>query len=308
MFNLIVRRLCGAAATFVMATVVVFGAAFGLPGDPARVIAGRRQVPEDTLRAIRLRYHLDDPLPEQYLRWMGGLLRGDLGQSYASRRPVTDILLDALPVTVKLLALTLVIEIAIGATLGAITAGRRGSRLDNGVLATCVLALAVPTFVVGAVVQDFFGVRWKLLPVAGTSSNLSYLLPACTLAVTGYAIATRLMRSQTLAHQSEQHVITARAKGLSESAVTRRHIVRNSLVPFVAFIGLEIGALASGSIVVERIFNLPGVGGVVARAVSQRDNALIIGFTMAVIATYLLVDLIADVAALALDPRLRGVE
>lgn len=308
MFNLIVRRLCGAAATFVLATVVVFSAAFGLPGDPARVIAGRRQVPEDTLRAIRLRYHLDDPLPEQYLRWMGGLLRGDLGQSYASRRPVTDILLDALPVTVKLLAFTLVIEIAIGATLGAITAGRRGSRLDNGVLATCVLALAVPTFVVGAVVQDFFGVRWKILPVAGTSSTLSYLLPACTLAVTGYAIATRLMRSQTLAHQSEQHVITARSKGLSESAVTRRHIVRNSLVPFVAFIGLEIGALASGSIVVERIFNLPGVGGVVARAVSQRDNALIIGFTMAVIATYLLVDLLVDVVALALDPRLRGVE
>lgn len=305
MFNLIVRRLCGAAATFTLATAIVFIAAFGLPGDPARVIAGRRQVPEETLRAIRLRYHLDEPLAEQYLRWLGGLLRGDLGQSYASRRPVTDILLDALPVTVKLVILTLVIELAISATIGALTSGRRGSRLDNGVLATCVLALAVPTFVVGAVLQDLLGVRLKILPVAGISSTLSYVLPACTLAVAGYAIGTRLMRSQMLANRNEFHVTTARSKGLSESAITRRHIMRNALVPFVAFVGLEIGTLASGSIVVERIFNLPGVGGAVARAVSQRDNALIIGFTMAVIGVYLVIDLLVDLVSLVLDPRLR---
>ena len=290
-----------------LATVVVFSAAFALPGDPARVIAGRRQVSADTLRAIRLRYHLDKPLPEQYLRWVGGLLHGDLGQSYASRRPVTDVLLDALPVTVKLVLLTLAIELAISTIVGAVTSGRRGSRLDSGVLTTCVLALSVPTFVVGAVLQDLAGVRWKILPVAGISSTFSYVLPACTLAVVGYAVGARLLRSQMMAHRNEQHVTTARSKGLSESAITRRHIFRNALVPFVAFIGLEIGALAGGSIVVERIFNLPGVGGAVARAVGQRDNALIIGFTMAVIGTYLVVDLLVDVAALLLDPRLRGV-
>ncbi|MCU1390720.1 MAG: ABC-type dipeptide/oligopeptide/nickel transport system, permease component [Ilumatobacteraceae bacterium] len=305
MGHLIGRRILGAAATFILSTLVVFGAAFALPGDPARVIAGRRTVPEATLRAIRIKYHLDETLPQQYLRWLGGLLRGDFGQSYASRRPVTDILVEALPVTAKLLGLTLVVELTGGAVLGVLAAGRRGGRFDSGVLASCVIGLAVPAFVLGAVVQDVFGVRWRILPVAGTSSTFAYVLPACTLAVTGYAVAARVMRSQAMTHRSEPHVVVARAKGVSEGAITRRHVVRNALIPFVTFVGLEIGTLAGGSIVTERIFNLPGVGRVVARAISQRDNALIIGFTMAVIAVYLVVDLLADLVAVVLDPRLR---
>lgn len=303
---LIVRRFLGAAATFLAATALVFIAVFALPGDPARTIAGRRQVSAGTLQAIRRRYHLDESLPNQYLRWLGRLLHGDLGESYASRRPVRDILVEALPVTAKLLILAVVIEVAVGATLGALAGGRRNSRFDGLLLVTCVAALALPTFVVSVVAQDLFGVRWGVLPVAGVSSPLGYLLPASSLALAGFAVAARLMRSQTLAYRTEPYVITARSKGLGEGAITRRHIVRNAMLPFVAFLGLEVGALAAGSIVIERVFNLPGVGRIVARAISQRDNALIIGFTMAVIIVYLVADVVVDLISLALDPRLQS--
>lgn len=306
MGRLVLRRLLGAAVTFVLATVVVFLVTFALPGDPARTIAGRRQPTEATLRAIRLRYHLDEPLINQYLRWMGGLLRGDLGESYASRRQVTTILLEALPVSMTLLAVTLAIELVIGIAVGTAVGSQRGGRLDVTTLVACIGALAVPAFVAGVVLQDLVGVRWRLLPVAGIQDGLvSYLLPGFVLSLTGMAVATRLIRAETLESQHAQHVRTAVSKGLRQGAVTRRHVLYNSLVPFLSFVGLEIGALAAGSIVVERVFNLPGVGRAVARAISQRDNTLIIGFSIATIAVYLVVDLVVDVAALLIDPRLR---
>ena len=303
---LIVRRAFEAAATFIAATVVVFVITFALPGDPARTVAGRRQPSEATLRAIRQRYHLDEPLPAQYIRWLDRLVHGDLGDSYVYRRPVRDILLEALPVTVTLLAMTLAIEIVFGILIGTAASGRRGATFDHAVLIGCTIALAVPLFIVGSVSQDLFGVRWRILPVAGTRDGLlSYVLPSVTLALSGLAVAIRLMRSETLVYRVAPHIRTARAKGIRPGAVTRRHVVRNALGPFVAFVGLEVGALVGGSIVVERVFNLPGVGRTVARAISQRDNALIIGFTMSIIAVYLVVDLAVDLTAMALDPRLK---
>ena len=171
------------------------------------------------------------------------------------------------------------------------------------------LGLAVPTFVIGSAAQELLGVRWQVLPVAGTDDGISgYILPALTLSVAGLSVAVRVMRSEVLSRRNDAHVRTARAKGLSESAITRRHVVRNSLAPFVTFLGLEVGALAGGSIVVERVFNLPGVGGAIARAISQRDNALIVGFTLAVIVVYLAVDLIVDVVSMWLDPRLGSID
>lgn len=301
----VVRRGIGAVATFVAATAAVFTVTFALPGDPARAIAGQRQASPATLAAIRERYGFDDPLPVRYLRWLGRLLRGDLGESYVSRRPVSAILLDALPVTVTLLLLTILIEAMAGLVVGASAAVRRGRRFDHAVLVGCTLAIAAPLFVVGAIAQDIVGVRLDLLPVAGTGSGVvSYLLPAFTLSLPGAAIAVRLMRVEAATQLRAPHVRTARAKGISDGAVTRRHVVRNALVPFASFIGLEVGALAGGAIVVERVFNLPGVGLALARAISQRDNALILGFTMAIIAVYLLVDLLVDVVTMVLDPRI----
>jgi oligopeptide transport system permease protein len=198
-----------------------------------------------------------------------------------------------------------VIEISLGLFIGASAAARHGRRLDNSSLALCTLAISAPVFVVASLSQDLFGVDLGILPVAGTSEGLqSYVLPAFVLALPGLAIAIRIVRAESLTRLDSSHVRTARGKGLDESAIMRRHVVHNAMVPFVAFVGLEIGALAGGSIIVERVFNLPGVGRAVADAIGQRDNALIVGFTMAIVAVYLAVDLLADIVTVMLDPRI----
>ncbi|MBI5087454.1 MAG: ABC transporter permease, partial [Actinobacteria bacterium] len=199
MRGFIVRRLCGAFATFLVATMVVFTITFALPGDPARTIAGRRQVPQATIDAIRARYHLDDTLPSQYLHWLGRLLRGDLGESFASRRPVTSMLVDALPVSAALLAVTLLIEIVVGVGLGAVVGVRRGGTLDRLAVGFCTAGIAAPLFVTASVAQYLFGVRWRLLPVAGSHDGVrSYVLPALVLAGIGTAFAVRTMRAEVL--------------------------------------------------------------------------------------------------------------
>jgi oligopeptide transport system permease protein len=303
----VLRRIGGALVTFVAATMVVFAVTFALPGDPALAVAGGRKVSPSTLDAIRVRYHLDESLPSQYLHWLGRLVRGDLGESYSSRRPVTDMLLAALPVTVMLLAITLVIEIVAALVVGTWVGMRRGGPADRAVVALCTIGIAAPTFVVASVGQYLFGVRWGILPVAGTDDGpIAYVLPALVLAIAGAAFAVRIMRTEVLEQAHLPHVRTAVSKGIAGRQVTRRHVVRNSLITIVTFFGLEVGALIGGSVVVERVFNLPGVGNVIARAISQRDNVVVIGFTMFVIAVYLVVDLVIDVVAMLLDPRLRA--
>ncbi len=302
-----VRRLGGAVVTFFIATVVVFTVTFALPGDPARTVAGGRKVSPSTLEAIRARYRLDDNLASQYLHWVGRLVRGDLGESYASRRPVTDMLVAALPVTTLLLLVTLVVEVIAGLVFGTVAGMRRGGNIDRTLVALCTLGIAAPLCVVASIGQYLLGVRWGVLPVAGTDDGLvAYVLPSLVLASGGAAFAVRIMRGEVLEQAHRQHVRTALGKGITAGQATRRHVVRNSLTVIVTFFGLEVGALFGGSVVVERVFNLPGVGNVIARAISQRDNVVVVGFTMFAIAVYLVLDLLIDLTSMLLDPRLRA--
>jgi len=295
----------GAVVTFLVATVVIFTLTFALPGDPARVIAGRK-ASEATLAAIRVKYHLDQSLPTQYARWVGRLLRGDLGESIVSRRAVVSILRDALPVTMTLMAATVLIELVLGAGLGVLVGMRRGGALDRAVVVLCVLGIASPLFVLASLAQYLFGVRWGLLPVAGVDDGLiGYVLPSMVLATIGGSFAVRLMRVETLDQLNLPHVRTARSKGISERQLTRNHVARNAMTALVTFFGLEIGALLGGTVVVERVFNLAGVGGVLGRAISQRDNVVIIGFTVFVVVVYLALDVLIDVVTMLLDPRTR---
>ncbi len=301
----VVRRMGGAVVTFLVATVVIFTLTFALPGDPARVIAGRK-ASEATLAAIRAKYHLDQSLPTQYARWVGRLLRGDLGESIVSRRAVVSILRDALPVTMTLMAATVLIELVLGAGLGVLVGMRRGGALDRAVVVLCVLGIASPLFVLASLAQYLFGVRWGLLPVAGVDDGLiGYVLPSMVLATIGGSFAVRLMRVETLDQLNLPHVRTARSKGISERQLTRNHVARNAMTALVTFFGLEIGALLGGTVVVERVFNLAGVGGVLGRAISQRDNVVIIGFTVFVVVVYLALDVLIDVVTMLLDPRTR---
>lgn len=306
MLAFVVRRIGGAVVTFLVATVVMFTLTFALPGDPARVIAGRK-ASESTLAAIRARYHLDQRLPVQYLHWVGGLLRGDFGESFVSRRAVVSMLRDALPITATLMAVTVLVELVLGVGIGVLVGMRRGGALDRSVVMACTLCIAAPLFVLASLAQYLLGVRWSVLPVAGVDDGLiGYVLPSLVLATSGGAFAVRLMRVEVLEQLHLPHVKTARGKGISEASVTRRHVVRNSMTALVTFFGLEVGALLGGTVVVERVFNLAGVGGVLGRAISQRDNVVILGFTVFVVIVYLALDVMIDVATMLLDPRTRS--
>ncbi|MCY7300344.1 MAG: ABC transporter permease, partial [Ilumatobacteraceae bacterium] len=198
------------------------------------------------------------------------------------------------------------IELVLGAGLGVLVGMRRGGALDRAVVVLCVLGIASPLFVLASLAQYLFGVRWGLLPVAGVDDGLiGYVLPSMVLATIGGSFAVRLMRVETLDQLNLPHVRTARSKGISERQLTRNHVARNAMTALVTFFGLEIGALLGGTVVVERVFNLAGVGGVLGRAISQRDNVVIIGFTVFVVVVYLALDVLIDVVTMLLDPRTR---
>lgn len=299
------RRMVATVPAFLAATMVVFAATFALPGDPARALAGGRRATPESIAAVRAAYHLDEPLVTQYLRWLGRLVRGDLGQSLSTRRPVGAMLAESFPVTLRLVALTFAVEAVIGIVWGAAGALRPGGPADRSFVIASALAIAAPAAAVGPVLQLVFGVRLGWLPVAGADGWTAYLLPALTLSLSGLAIFGRVARAETALHLGAPHVRTARGKGLSPAVVARRHVVRCGVVPLLAFGGVEIGALVGGTVLVERIFNLPGAGRVLATAISERDVAVIVGGSVVIIAAYLVLDVGVDLAARLVDPRLR---
>lgn len=302
-----VRRTASAVLAFLGATAVVFAVTFALPGDPARLFAGGRRATPATLAGVRAKYGLDDPLPEQYLGWLGRLVRGDLGPSIATRRPVATMMAEALPVTLRLIAVTLLIEVVLGLAWGTWAAARAGRLPDHLLVGASTLAIAAPVFVVASASQYVVGVQWDLLPVAGTGDGLrGYVLPAGSLAISGFALFARLVRTEVGGNAGANHVRTARGKGLPERTVQVHHVLRCGLVPLLAFVGLELGALLGGSVVVERTFDLPGLGGLLAQAVAQRDQNVIVGCTVLFVAVYLVIDVVVDLAGLAVDPRLRS--
>lgn len=305
MLSFIVRRLAGGVVAFVVVTLVVFTITFALPGDPARVIVGRRNAPESTLAAVRRRYDLDRPLAERYLRWLWRLVHGDLGESFAQRRSVAAVITEALPTTITLIVITLLIEITVAVLVASLASAGVGGRFDRSAILASTIGLAAPLFVVASTAQWALGVRAGWAPVAGDGNGWSgYVLPACVLALPGAAIGFAVLRSEAIDQASHRHVVVARSKGVGEVGVFRRHVLRNAMTAYASFLGLEIGALAGGSIVVERVFNLPGVGGAMAEAIGRRDGAVIVGLTVFVAAAYILVDVVVDVVSARLDPRI----
>lgn len=306
MLRYAVKRLLMTVPVFFGASLLIFLAVFALPGDPVRALGGYRTLPEATVEAIEERYYLDRSIAHQYAAYMGNLLGGDLGESYVSRRPVRDILAETFPNTVRLAVLTLGLEIVIGLGAGVVAAITRRSFLDTLVLVASALAVSIPLFVLGFVLQWLLGVRWKVLPVAGLESGMaSYLLPAFTLASVSLAYVARLTRSSVVEALHEDYVRTARSKGLSEARVVGHHALRPSLLPVVTFLGIDFGALLGGAVVVEAIFNINGVGNAVYQAITLRDNLVVIGFTVAAVAVFLLVNLVVDLLYAVLDPRVR---
>jgi ABC-type dipeptide/oligopeptide/nickel transport system permease component len=301
----IARRLLLAIPVLIGASFFIFFLVYALPGDPIRALAGDRPIPPGVAAELRDRFNLDDNVLVQYLKYMGGLLQGDLGIDF-SGRPVADTIAQRLPITVKLAITALVIEGVIGLIAGVLAGIRRGSFLDNLVLVSTTFLIAIPVFVLGFTLQYFLGVQFDLFPISGANEGLlSFVLPGFALASASMAYIARLLRTSLAENLRNDYVRTARAKGLPERLVIGKHTLRNSLIAVVTFLGADFGSLMGGAIITEGIFNLPGIGSAVFDAVRSQEGTVVVGVTTFLIFVYIFFNLLADVLYAALDPRIR---
>ena len=301
-----VRRLVQMVPVFLGATLLIYAMVFLLPGDPIAALGGDRGLPPAVADQLRAQYHLDRPFLVQYGLYLQGLLSGDFGISF-SRRPVAELLAAAFPTTVKLALLTLVIEAVAGIGIGLWAGIRKGGIFDSTFLVVSLVLIAVPIFVIGFAAQVLFGVTLGWVPptVGGNVSLRTLLLPAFVLATTSFAYILRLTRATVAENRSADHVRTATAKGLTPGRVTGVHVLRNSLIPVVTYLGTDIGALMGGAVVTEGIFNIPGVGNLLFSAITRHEAPTIVSVTTFLVIVYLISNLVVDLLYAVLDPRIR---
>jgi peptide/nickel transport system permease protein len=283
-----------------------------VPGDPATLALGQSATDEDRA-AFRRAYHLDDPVLVQYARWWGDVLRGDLGRSVVQRTDVTSELRARLPSTLEILILAVIFTVLIGVPLGVLSAIARNSPLDYGVRLVSIGGLSIPSFWLGTLALLLPAIWWDYLPPIGKVSffdnpkqNLEqYLLPSLVLAIGGSAGLMRLTRSAVLEVLRNDYVRTAYAKGLRQRIVVVRHVLKNALIPVVTVIGLQVATLIGGAVIIETIFNLPGVGLLFIASITSRDYPVIQGLVLFFAVIFLLINLVIDLSYALLDPRIR---
>ncbi|VTR77682.1 ABC transporter permease [Cellulomonas hominis] len=302
----LVRRVAELAIVFVGVTLIIYLMVFALPGDPIQALGGDRPLPANVVTELRERYHLDEPVLQQYARYLGGLFQGDLGTNFTGQS-VSERMSLRWPVTITLALTAWAIEVVLGVLLGLFAGLRHGRTGDRFVLAGTILATSVPVFVVAVSAQLLFGVRLGWFPVAGTTDGwpTSYLLPALVIALFGLASVTRLMRGSVVDTLQSDFVRTLRAKGLRRREVVGVHVVRNSAIPVLTFLAIDLGYLLGGTVVVEGVFNLPGVGNLLFQAIRTHEGPTVVGVSTALIIIFLLTNLVVDLLSSVLDPRIR---
>ena len=305
MARYIARRLLLAIPVLIGASFLIFAMVFALPGDPIRALGGDRPMSQAVQEQLRAEYNLDDPLPVQYGKYIGDLVQGDLGTDF-SGRPVSDILKQTVPVTVKLALVALAFEALFGLTAGVLAGIRQKSFFDNLVLVTTTMVVSIPVFVLGFLAQYTLGLKLGWFPIAGVASGFQgYLLPGFVLAALSLAYVARLTRTSLVENLRNDYVRTARAKGLTPLSVVGKHTLRNSLIPVVTFLGADLGALLSGAVVTEGIFNIPGLGRAVFQAIQSQEGTVVVGIVTLFVFVFIFFNLLVDVLYAALDPRIR---
>ncbi len=308
----ILKRLTALALTLLVASVVVFIVMEILPGDPAAIILGVN-AREDTLAALRAEMGLDRPAVVRYFAWVGGLFRGDLGKSYTYGVPVSQLILDRLAISLPLALIAITLSTLIAIPLGVIAAARRGHATDLGVMGFSQLGVAVPNFWFALLLILLFSVQLGWLPAGGFAgwdrgawpALKSLMLPAISLALPQAAILARVTRSAVLETLGEDYIRTARAKGLSKGAVLWRHALRNALIPVVTIMGLQFSFLLAGTIIIENVFYLPGLGRLIFQAIAQRDLIVVQDLVVLLAGTVIVINFMVDLLYALIDPRLR---
>lgn len=306
MLRYIGRRLLQMIPVFFGATLLIYALVFLMPGDPVQALGGDRGLTEAARARIEAEYNLDKPFIVQYLLYLKGIVTLDFGTTF-SGQPVADVMARAFPVTIKLALMALVFEAVFGILFGVIAGVRRGGIFDSTVLVMSLIVIAVPSFVIGFVLQFVVGVKWGLLPVTVGSQEtfVSLLMPAVVLGAVSFAYVLRLTRQSVSENLRADYVRTARAKGLSGGQVMSRHVLRNSLIPVATFLGADLGALMGGAIVTEGIFAINGVGGTIYQAIIKGEPTTVVSFTTVLVIVYIVANLVVDLIYAVLDPRIR---
>jgi oligopeptide transport system permease protein len=302
------RRVLQLVPVFFGATLLVYALVFLLPGDPIAALSGQRQLPPGIAANLRHQYHLDQPFIVQYFIYLRGILHFDFGTSY-SGQPVRDVMAQAFPVTIRLALLALLFEGVFGIAAGLIAGLRRGGIFDATLLVASLVVIAVPIFVIGFTVQIVFGVKlgW-IRPTVGPEAPLTQLIvPALVLGSISFAYVLRLTRDSVTENLTADWVRTATAKGLSRPRVVTTHVLRNSLIPVVTFLGADLGVLMGGAIITEGIFNIPGVGHALYQAIVRGEGPTVVSIVTVLVIIYIFTSLFVDLLYAVLDPRIRYV-
>ena len=312
MLAFLAKRLASILPTLFLVSVLIFGLQQLLPGDPALALAGEDADP-NVIAHLRAKFHLDEPIPVRYAFWAGGVLKGDLGESVRIQRPVTELIVEKLPVTLELAGIAIVIALCIGIPAGVVSAYKRDSAWDYAANVVALWGLSTPNFWLGILLILLFSVTLGWLPASGYVSPLedlkanlaAMIMPAFVLGNAIAAVLMRHTRSAMLQVLSSDYVRTARAKGLAERRVVLKHALRNALIPIITLGALELGTLLSGAVLTEQVFTIPGFGKLIVDAVFNRDYAVVQGVVLFTATAYIALNLLADIAYVLVDPRIR---
>ncbi|MBM7505329.1 ABC transporter permease [Agromyces aurantiacus] len=306
MAGYILRRLLQAIPVLLGTTFLIYFMVFAMPGDPIVALFGEKTPPPQVLEAVRERYNLDKPFIVQYLLFLGGIFRGDFGVSF-SGQPVSEILADTFPVTLRLAILAVLIEMVFGIAIGLVSGLRKGGIFDASFLVVSLILISLPVFVVAFVAQYVFGIQlgWFRTTVGPGAPIQDLILPAIVLATISFAQIVRLTRASVIDTDTQDFVRTAASKGLSRSRIVPVHILRNSLIPVVTYLAVDFGVLMVGATVTEGIFNVPGVGRTLYQAIIRSEGPTVVSFVTVMVLIYLVINLLVDLLYAVLDPRIR---
>ena len=299
------RRLLQFIPVFIGATFLIYAMVFAIPGDPVRALFGDRPVSPSTLQTLREEYNLNDSLPVQYGKYVANLTTGNLGKDFRGRQ-VSDIMKERIPVTAKLAVGAFIFESVLGLAAGVLAGLRKGGFVDNLVLVSTTAVISIPVFVLGFVAQIIFGVQLHWFPIAGVRNGwMSYVLPSIVLGSVSLAYIARLTRTSLVENLRADYVRTATAKGLPRRRVIGIHTLRNSLIPVVTFLGIDLGNLMGGAIITETIFNMPGIGRQIYLSVLNQEGTVVVGLTTFLVLVFMISNLLVDMLYGVLDPRIR---
>jgi len=300
----LIQRLAQSLVVLLGASLIVFILLRVAPGDPATLLLGEQATP-DAVRELRTTLGLDQPLFTQYVKFLERIVVGDLGTSIRAQRPVLDMLLERVPATVELTALAILVAVLIGIPIGVISAARPGSVLDESSLLFGLLAQSIPGFWLGLMMISVFAVQLRFLPVAGRGTAAHLVMPTIALAFYVLGMLIRLARAGMLDVLKQEYITAARARGLHEAVVVLKHGLRNALIPIAAVLGLQTGTLLGGAVVTEAVFQWPGIGGLAVVALAHRDYPVIQAIVLFSAVSFVLINLLVDVAYQVIDPRMR---